>query len=166
MFFDPVYLLFLAPGILLALWAQAKVHWAYAAASRIPSRSGYTGAEAATIVMEQGGVFDVAIEESHGMLSDHYDPRHKVLRLSPEVLRGRTLAALGIAAHEAGHALQHGHGYAPLALRNGLVPLASVGGNLSMVLIMIGLFIAGAGTIWGRTGAIAYFVAWTFERLF
>ena len=151
MFFDPIYLLFLAPGILLALWAQAKVHWTYAAASRVPSRSGYTGAEAAKIVMEQGGVFDVAIEESHGMLSDHYDPRHKVLRLSPDVLGGRSLAALGIAAHEAGHAIQHGHGYAPLALRNGLVPLASAGGNLSMALIMIGLFFAGAGTIWGRT---------------
>lgn len=138
MWFDPIYLVFLAPGILLALWAQAKVKLAYATASQIPARSGCTGATAARRVMEQAGVTDVGIEESHGFLSDHYDPRHKVLRLSRDVYHGRSLAALGIAAHEAGHAIQHGRHYAPLALRNGIVPFASIGGNLGMLLIMLG----------------------------
>lgn len=154
MLFDPVYFLFLGPGILLALWAQAKVKLAYADASHMPSRCGYTGAETAHTIMAQAGVQGVAIEETHGFLSDHYDPRHKVLRLSPEVYHGRSLASLGIAAHEAGHALQHSHGYAPLHLRNGLVPLASVGGNLSMVLIMIGLVLAGAGSLLGRSALL------------
>jgi hypothetical protein len=138
MFFDPLYFVILAPGLVLALMAQMWVKSAYARASQIPSRSRLSGAQAAARVMEAGGVYDVGIEETQGFLSDHYDPRHKVLRLSPDVYRGRSLASLGIAAHEAGHALQHAHGYAPLALRNGLVPMASVGGNLSMVLIMLG----------------------------
>jgi hypothetical protein len=149
-YFDPLYFILSAPAMLLALWAQAKVKWAYAAASQVPSRSGYTGAAAARKVMESEGVFDVGIEESHGFLSDHYDPRHKVLRLSPDVYHGRSLASLGIAAHEAGHALQHGHGYAPLAIRNGLVPLASVGGNLSMILIVIGMMLMAGGSVFGR----------------
>ncbi|MBI3469662.1 MAG: zinc metallopeptidase [Planctomycetes bacterium] len=140
-YFDPMYFLFVAPAILLALWAQAKVKWAYAMASQILSSSGHTGASAARRVLEHGGIYDVGIEQSSGFLSDHYDPRQRVLRLSPEVYHGRSLASLGIAAHEAGHALQHSHGYAPLAIRNGLVPLASVGSNLSMILIMIGLFL-------------------------
>jgi Zn-dependent membrane protease YugP len=152
-FFDPMYFIFLAPAILLALWAQAKVKWAYASASQIPSRSGVTGAAAARRVMESEGVFDVGIEESHGFLSDHYDPRHKVLRLSPDVYHGRSLAALGIAAHEAGHALQHGHGYAPLAIRNGLVPLASTGGTLSSIIIFLGVIMS--GTAFGRTMILA-----------
>lgn len=138
MYWDPMYFLFLAPGIVLALWAQAKVKWAYATASKVLARCGYTGAAAARRVLEDAGIYDVGIEESHGFLSDHYDPRHKVLRLSPDVYRGRSLASLGIAAHEAGHAVQHATGYAPLAVRNGLVPLASVGGNLSMLILMVG----------------------------
>lgn len=142
MLFDPMYFLFAAPAILLAIWAQAMVKWAYASASQIPSQSGVTGAAAARRVMESEGVLDVGIEESHGFLSDHYDPRHKVLRLSPDVYHGRSLAALGIAAHEAGHALQHGHGYAPLAIRNGLVPLASTGGTLSSIIIFLGVIMS------------------------
>jgi Zn-dependent membrane protease YugP len=100
--------------------------------------------------MEAGGVFDVGIEESRGFMSDHYDPRHKVLRLSPDVYHGRSLASLGIAAHEAGHALQHGRGYAPLAIRNGIVPLASVGSNLSWIILGIGLSLAYAGSALGQ----------------
>src|SRR5437870_12511197 len=99
-YFDPLYFVFLAPGILLALWAQFRVKSVYARASQIPSRSGVTGAEAARRVMEAEGVYDVAIEEIAGQLSDHYDPRQRVLRLSSDVFRGRSLASLGIAAHE------------------------------------------------------------------
>jgi hypothetical protein len=139
---NPMYFIFLAPGILLALWAQAKVKWAYATASQVFARCGYTGAAAARRVLEDAGIYDVGIEESHGFLSDHYDPRHKVLRLSPDVYHGRSLASLGIAAHEAGHAVQHATGYAPLAVRNGLVPLASIGGNLSMLILMVGFLLS------------------------
>jgi hypothetical protein len=141
MLFDPMYFLFLVPGMLLAMWAQAKVKWAYATASRIPARSGCTGATAARQVMQAGGVFDVEIEQTQGFLSDHYDPRHRVLRLSPDVFHGRSLAALGIGAHEAGHAIQHAHQYSLLTLRNAIVPLASVGGNLSMLVIVFGFLL-------------------------
>lgn len=157
MIFDPMYFVFLAPAMLLAMWAQYKVKSAYARAARIPARSGISGAEAAAAVMRANGVNNVAIEPIEGMLSDHYDPRHKVLRLSPDVYQGRSLAALGIAAHEAGHALQDKSGYAPLVLRNGIVPLASIGSNLSIILIMIGLvFSAGSAfgqwMVWGGIG--------------
>jgi Zn-dependent membrane protease YugP len=137
--FDPMYFLFLAPGMLLALWAQAKVKWAYAQASQIPSHSGLNGAAAAREVMRAGGVFDVEIEQVSGYLSDHYDPRAKVLRLSPDVYNGNSLASLGIAAHEAGHAIQHAHGYSPLALRNAIVPIANFGGGISTMIIFAGI---------------------------
>jgi Zn-dependent membrane protease YugP len=155
MIFDPMYLVFVAPAMILALWAQWRVKSAYATASGLASRSGRTGADAARAIMKAAGVSGVQIEETGGVLSDHYDPRHKVLRLSHDVFQGRSLAALGIAAHEAGHAIQHAHAYAPLALRNGLVPLASVGGNLSMVLIVVGLLVAAAGLLWGQTVLLA-----------
>ena len=150
-FFDPMYLLFVAPAMLLALLAQGMVKSAYARASKIPARSGVTGAQAAYQVMREAGCDDVAIEKTQGWLSDHYDPRHRVLRLSPDVYQGRSLASLGIAAHEAGHAIQHKRHYAPLALRNGLVPMASVGGNLSMVFLMIGMFLMYSKPILGSS---------------
>jgi Zn-dependent membrane protease YugP len=136
--FDPVYFLFLAPGILLALWAQFKVKSAYAQASQIAAASGYSGAQAAQALMNSAGVHGVRVEPVEGFLSDHYDPRNKVLRLSPDVYAGRSLAAVGIAAHESGHALQDASHYAALVVRNGLVPLASVGSGLSWIIIFFG----------------------------
>jgi Zn-dependent membrane protease YugP len=150
MWFDPMYLLFLAPAILLAAWAQWRVSSAYATASRIAPRSGFSGAEAAHEVMRAAHVPGVEIEPVQGFLSDHYDPRHKVLRLSPDVYSGRSLAALGIAAHEAGHAIQDAHRYAPLVVRNGLVPLASVSGALSWIIIMAGFVLASAEPFLGH----------------
>jgi Zn-dependent membrane protease YugP len=140
--FDPMYLLFLAPAMLLAMWAQWRVHSAYAEASRIGARSGYSGAEAAQIVLHAAGVDGVRIEPIQGVLSDHYVPGQHVLRLSPDVYAGRSLAALGIAAHESGHALQDASGYPLLVLRNGLVPLASVGGSVAWIILMIGFVLA------------------------
>jgi Zn-dependent membrane protease YugP len=141
-FFDPIYLLFLAPAMLLALWAQWRVRSAYAEASRVPAVSGLSGAQAADEVLHAGHVPHVEIEPVAGVMTDHYDPQHKVLRLSADVYRGRSLAALGIAAHEAGHALQDAQGYAPLRIRNGLVPLASFGGGLAWVIIFAGFMLA------------------------
>ncbi len=137
--FDPMYYLFLGPPILLALWAQARVKSAYANGSRHQARSGLTGAETAQRILNVYGVANVGIEPVKSFLGDHYDPKHKMLRLSPDVYHGRSLAALGIAAHEVGHAIQDAQQYAPLALRNGLVPMASVGSQLSMALVIGGL---------------------------
>lgn len=153
--FDPMYFIYVGPAILLALWAQYKVKSAYARAGRIPARSGLSGAETAQRILNAFGIADVAIEPVQTFLGDHYDPKHKVLRLSPDVYHGRSLAAVGIAAHEVGHAIQDARGYAPLALRNGLVPMASVGSHLSVVLIIIGLVLAGMHIAFGPMIAVA-----------
>jgi Zn-dependent membrane protease YugP len=145
--FDPMWLLFMLPGMLLALWAQFKVKRAYAEASQIPARSGYTGAETAHVLMESAGIHNVAIEPVQGFLSDHYSPHEKVLRLSPDVFSGRSLAALGIAAHETGHALQDAHRYAPLIARNLLVPIAGFGSNAAWLIIMLGFILHFMGLI-------------------
>src|SRR5215813_14103599 len=142
--FDPMYFLFLAPAMLLAMWAQFRVKSAYAEASEIPSSRRMSGAAAAREILDCNGLENVGIEAVEGTLSDHYDPKEAVLRLSEDVYSGRSMAAVGIAAHEAGHALQHAKGYAPLKLRTGLVPLATVGSNISMLLI-----IAGMALSWG-----------------
>lgn len=139
MFFDPAYFLIILPGVALALYASMKVKSTFARASQIPSRMGYSGADVAQAILDAEGIHDVAIEPTQGYLSDHYDPRAKVLRLSPDVYQGRSLAAAGVAAHEVGHAIQHAHGYAPLSLRNSVVPMASIGSSLSWVFIMIGI---------------------------
>lgn len=140
--FDPMYFVFLAPGIILAAWAQWRVHSAYGEASQIPAASGYSGAEAAAALLQSAGVPEVQIEPTEGFLSDHYVPGEHVLRLSPDVYAGRSLAALGIAAHESGHALQDAQRYPLLVLRNGLVPVAAIGGNLSWIIIMVGFALA------------------------
>jgi uncharacterized protein len=146
---DLVYFVFLAPALLLAGWASWRVRRAYAEASELRPRSGLSGAEAAEAILDQHGLTGVRVEPTEGYLSDHYDPTAKVLRLSPEVYSGRSLAALGIAAHEAGHALQDATRYPLLRLRNGIVPLAAVGGNLSWILIVAGFLLAAAGSLLG-----------------
>jgi len=149
-FFDPMYFVYVGPAILLALWAQWKVKSAYKQASRQPASSGLTGAQAAQRILNATGIADVAIEPVRSFLGDHYDPRHKVLRLSPDVYHGRSLASVGIAAHEVGHAIQDARAYAPLAIRNGLVPTATIGTQLSFALIFVGLILQammGFGTV-------------------
>jgi uncharacterized protein len=136
MFFDPMYFLFVAPAFLLGLWAQLRIQLTYAAAQQQPSP--LSGAAAARHILDSAGLTDVQIEEIPGHLTDHYDPRDKVLRLSPEVYESRTLAAAGIAAHEAGHALQHAYGYAPLAVRNAAVPVANFGSGAGVLMIIVG----------------------------
>lgn len=136
--FDPYYLLFLAPAMLLALWAQMRVKTAFARASQIRPSSGYTGAQAAAALLESAGLHDVQIVQTQGFLSDHYVPGQHILRLSPDVYSGRSLAALGVAAHETGHALQDAQRYPLLVMRNALVPAASIGSGMSWIIIMIG----------------------------
>lgn len=136
MFFDPMYFLFIGPALLLMLWAQARVKGAYAAGMQVPAH--LTGAAAARHILDQAGLQSVGIEETGGMLSDHYDPSHRVLRLSHDVFHGRTAASVGIAAHEAGHALQHAHNYGPLVVRNLAVPMATFGPTAAMILLIVG----------------------------
>ena len=131
-----LYFLAIAPAVLLAIWAQMKIKSSYAAASKIPTR--INGAAAAQRMLEHANVRDVGIEEIPGHLSDHYDPRKKVLRLSSEVYHNRSLAAVGIAAHEAGHAIQHARQYFPLVIRNAAVPAANFGSKISFALIIFG----------------------------
>ena len=137
MIFDPVYFLIVGPAILLALWAQMMVKSAYARAQRQPAP--LSGAAAARYVLDSAGLQNVDIEMTPGHLSDHYDPRHKVLRLSQEVYQSRSLAAVGIAAHEAGHAIQDARNYAPLMIRNAAVPAAGFGSGVGWMLAVVGL---------------------------
>lgn len=144
--FDIQYLLMLAPAMLLAMWAQYRIRATYATASQVPARM--SGSAAAREILDAGGLQDVRIEMIPGQLSDHYDPRAKVLRLSPAVYQGRTAASVGIAAHEAGHALQDAHGYAPLAIRNLAVPVANFGSGIGMLMLMAGLVLNMSGLAW------------------
>lgn len=158
---DPMYFVFLAPGILLALWAQYRVQSAFARAQRIPAGSGYSGAEAAEAVLAGSAVRGVRIEPTPGMLTDHYVPGQRLLRLSPPVYAGRSLASLGIAAHEAGHAIQDARGYPLLVVRNALVPLASVGGGLSWILIMVGFVLSSLLLV--KVGILAFATTVAFQ---
>ncbi len=139
MFFDPLYFLMIAPAFLLGLWAQAMVRSTYARAQQM--RAPLSGAAAARYVLDSAGLQQVEIEQVPGHLSDHYDPRHKVLRLSPEVYQTPSLAAVGIAAHEAGHAIQDAKNYAPLMIRNAAVPAAGFGSNAGIILVILGAFL-------------------------
>ncbi len=141
-FFDPMYFVYVGPAILFAAWAQWKVKSAYRKAGKLRASSGLSGAETAQRILNAYGIADVAIEPVKSFLGDHYDPKHKVLRLSPEVYNGRSLASLGIAAHEVGHAIQDAQAYAPLALRNGLVPTANIGTQFSFFLIFGGMVLS------------------------
>ncbi|HPI93836.1 MAG TPA: zinc metallopeptidase [Deltaproteobacteria bacterium] len=138
MFLDPLYIIMIVPTFLLSLFAQFRVSSSFKRYSKVPSSRGITGASAARLILEAEGIRDVAIELGRGFLSDHYDPRVKVLRLSESVYSGSSLASVGVAAHEAGHAIQHARGYMPLQLRSALVPISSLGSNLAWPLLLIG----------------------------
>jgi Zn-dependent membrane protease YugP len=137
MIFDPKYFLFIAPAVLLAFWAQYRIRSAYAQAQQIGTR--LRGATAARQILDSAGLQQVDIEQVPGHLSDHYDPRDKVLRLSSDVYNSNSLAAVGIAAHEAGHALQDAGNYAPLVVRNAVVPVARFGSGAGVWMCLLGL---------------------------
>ena len=142
MLFDPIYFVFLAPAMLLAMWAQFRVRSAFSAASRIPSENGLSGARAADALLREAGVEGVEIEPAEGFLSDHYVPGQKRLRLSPEVYSGRSLAAVGVAAHECGHAIQDARHYPLLVMRNFLVPVASIGSSAAWIIMIAGFVLS------------------------
>ncbi len=154
-FFDPLYLLFAIPGLLLAGYASFLTKSTFKKYSRVASAQGMTGAMAAQQMLNRAGVTDVKIVQSGGFLSDHYDPRQRVLRLSPEVYGSNSLSAIGVACHEAGHALQHANGYVWLNMRTALVPAVNFSSNFSYLALMAGLILSG---ISGQLGQIAILV--------
>jgi Zn-dependent membrane protease YugP len=144
MMFDPLYFLFAAPAIVLSLYAKFLTDSRFRKYSRVAPSSGLTGAQAAYQLLRREGLNDVAIERVQGFLTDHYDPRDKVLRLSPQVHDGRSLSAVGVACHEAGHALQHAQRYVPLNFRSAMVPATNATSRMSMPLLFIGLLLSGS----------------------
>ncbi|MDI6704074.1 MAG: zinc metallopeptidase [bacterium] len=142
-FYDPTFLL-LIPALILAIYAQAKVKGTYAQYARIRCRRGVPSDEVARLLLSSEGLGDVKVTTTPGELTDHYDPRNKTLRLSQGVYGSSSLAALGIASHEVGHAIQHGRLYTPLYIRNAIFPVANLGSTLAFPLFFIGLFLGGS----------------------
>jgi len=161
MIFDPMYFLFLAPALLLSLWASMKVKSNFKKYSRIPTSRGMTGAEAAAAILRREGINDVKIVPTRGMLSDHYNPISKTLALSEEVYSSRSIAAVGVAAHEVGHAIQHAKGYAPLWVRSLLVPTANIGSSVGYIMMFLGLIIASQGLV--LLGAVLFSMVFLFQ---
>lgn len=155
LFWDPLYLVFALPALLLAFYAQARVQGAYGKFTRVPNARGVTGLQAAKYLLDMVGLSFLNIEGTPGELSDHYDPRSKTLRLSPAVARQPSVAALSIVAHEIGHALQDAEGYAPLRVRSGLVPAVTVGSWVGPILFVIGLLMASPTLAWAGVVAFA-----------
>lgn len=145
-FFDSTFLI-LIPALIIAAWAQSKVSSTYGKFSRIRNYRGLTGAQTARELLDSHGLFHVPVEVISGKLTDHYDPRKKVMRLSQEVYYGDSIAAVGIAAHETGHAIQHARNYGPLVLRNSITPVVSFSSNASWILFILGIFINSTGFI-------------------
>jgi len=143
-----LYFLFALPALILGLYAQFKVKSAFSKYSRVPNAAGITGAQAARRILDANGLTHVDVERTQGMLSDHYDPRSKTLRLSPAVYETPTLAAVGVAAHEAGHALQDKTGYAALQLRSAMVPSVQIGSWLGPIIFMVGLLMSFTTLAW------------------
>ncbi len=156
-FFDPLYILFALPGIILALWAQWRVNSAYSKYSQVRNGRNMTGEEVAAYLLRQQGLSGVNIAGTPGKLTDHYDPRDRTLYLSAEVARKPSVAAMGIVAHEVGHAVQHAQSYAPLELRMAIVPAVNIGSRLGFIVFFIGFILAA----WIRGGgAFATSLLW------
>ena len=139
MIFDPLYLVIILPGVLIGIWAQIKLHHAYGKYSQVPVESGLTGADAAREILDQAGLSDLPVEEIPGKLSDHYDPTKRALFLSSDNFSGRTVAAVGVAAHEAGHALQHQAAYGLFNVRMALVPVTQFASSAYLAIFFIGI---------------------------
>ncbi|MEW9094031.1 MAG: zinc metallopeptidase [Clostridiaceae bacterium] len=139
MFYFDSTMIILLPALLISAWAQMKISSTYEKYSRVRSSNGYTGAQVARRLLDSHGLHDVPIEIVRGKLTDHYDPRSRVMRLSSEVYNGTSVAAIGVAAHETGHAFQHEERYSPLVIRNSIVPVANISSRLSWVIFFVGL---------------------------
>ncbi len=162
-FFDPLYLILALPGLLLGLWAQARVRGTFNKFSKVRTTRNLSGAEIARFLLDQQGLMDVKIEETQGFLSDHYDPRTRILRLSSDVYRTPSVAAAGVAAHETGHALQHSAGYGPLKIRSAIVPAAQFSSSLAPILFIVGFLLNFTSLAW--LGVILFGLAVVFSLI-
>lgn len=163
MFYDPTYILVMI-GVVICLLASAKMNSTFSKYSRVRSHSGMTGKEAAEALLHREGIYDVRVEYVAGNLTDHYDPRSKVLRLSDATYQQTSVAAIGVAAHECGHAIQHARGYAPLSIRSVLVPVANFGSSIAWPLIIIGLIMnSQTSQLFLNLGVIAFSMAVLFQ---
>jgi hypothetical protein len=165
MFFDPLYFVFIGPALLFSLWASWRTKSNFEKYSKIPVATGITGAEAARRLLDSAGIRDVEIKPHQGMLTDHYNPANKTLNLSQGVYGSRSIAAVGVATHEAGHAIQHARGYAPLALRSALVPTAKIGSSVGYIVMMVGLFMiyGGGSPLIFQVGLVAFSAVLLFQ---
>jgi Zn-dependent membrane protease YugP len=163
MFFSPIWLLFALPGLILGLWARSRVNGAFKKYSKVRTARNVTGSQVARMLLDSEGLYDVQIEESKGRLSDHYDPRSKTLRLSPDVYHTPSVAAAGVAAHEMGHAVQHAGGYFPLQIRSAIVPVAQFGSSLAPWLFIIGFLFRFTALAW--VGLVLFGVAVIFTLI-
>jgi uncharacterized protein len=155
MFFDPMYFVFMIPGLLLMLWAQSRVKGSYAKFSKVRNAVNMTGAQVARRVLDANGLYDVPVEPTKGELTDHYDPRSRTLFLSQGVYGTPSIAAMGIAAHEAGHAIQHALAYGPLQARTAIVPAVNIGSNLGIFVLIAGIFLQNPMVAWLGVGLFA-----------
>ena len=164
--FDMYYLVLVLPMVILSMWASARVNSSFNKYSKVSTMRNFTGAEAARQILDNNGLHDVKIEAVSGNLTDHYDPKANVIRLSDSVRNSTSVAAVGVAAHEAGHAVQHAEGYAPIKLRNSLVPVANLGSKLSIPLIILGLVLMGAESVFVSTMVYAGILLFSMAVLF
>ena len=150
-------------GAVLCMIASARVNGTYRKYARVRSMRGMTGAEAAQRILQQNGIYDVKVEHIRGNLTDHYNPSTKVLRLSDSVYGSNSVAAIGVAAHECGHAVQHQRGYAPLKFRTALVPVANIGSRIGLPLVVLGVILGGAGSVMVQIGIWIFSAAVLFQ---
>ena len=165
-FFDPLWLIIMAPAFIFMIYAQVKVSSTYKKFSKVYNQKGMTGAQAASQLLRSNGLGDVPVETVQGKLTDHYDPSKRVLRLSPEVAGTPSVAAIGIAAHEVGHAVQHKTKYGMMGIRSTLVPAANIGSTLGWVLIFLGVLLMGASRVLGGFMATAGIILFAMAVLF
>ena len=154
MFFDPMYLMVIGVGMALSIWASLKTKGTFHKYSQFTTRSRMTGADIAKAIMRDANINDVSVEPVRGTLTDHYDPRTKTLRLSEGVYAGTTMSAAGVAAHEVGHAIQHAQNYAPLKFRSAWVPVANLGGGISVFVLIMAAMLGGAASATGLNLAL------------
>lgn len=160
--FDPTFII-LIPAILFAAYAQSKINSTFNTYLGVKNSNGYTGYQIARTILDQNGLQNIPIELINGHLTDHYDPRNRIMRLSNAVYNGTSLASVGVAAHECGHAVQHQIGYAPLTIRNTIAPIASIGSQLSWILVIAGFFFGFTGLI--DLGILFFSVAVVFQLI-
>jgi uncharacterized protein len=160
---DPLYWMMMAPVLLLSFYASIKVKSTFNKYSKITTSRGLTGAEIARLILRNNGLGSIDVVETDGFLSDHYDPIKKIVRLSREVFNSKSVASIGVAAHETGHAIQHAKAYRPLMLRNAIAPTASIGSNLSWIIIMVGFVFGMLGIV--KLGIVLFSIVVVFQLI-